>query len=459
MSCVSKDGKGWRILFVAPDGARKTLRLGRTDKKTAESISRHVDALLSARIAGQPIPRETATWLSRIGEPLYGRLVRVGLVEGRPSVGIEAFLTEFLALRERGYKPSSLVVWRQVAKGLVRFFGADRPLASLTPADAEAFRQHLVQAGLRATTVHKRLQHARMFFAHALRQGFVEANPFAFVRHRPGDVTERRAYVPADVALRVIEVAPNWAWRLLIALSRFGGLRVPSEALSLRWADVLWDAGRLVVPSPKTEHLAGRGYRVIPMFPELRFYLEEAWAAAEEGAEYIFPLEFRRRAQGPAGWVNCNLRTTFLKLIRRAGVEPWPRLWHSMRASCETDLAKKYPLAAAARWLGNTQAVALRHYVDVTDGDFERARKEGLQLFTREQTHSGTDSGTQVAQNPAQQGAATGGKIGKIASEPVEDGNDMQRGASHNLLVHKDLMERRRFELPTSAVRLQRSPN
>ncbi len=100
------------------------------------------------------------------------------------------------------------------------------------------------------------------------------------------------------------------------------------------------------------------------------------------------------------------------------------------RLACETDLAQRYPLAAVAKWLGNTQAVALRHYVDVTDGDFERARKEGLQLFTREQTHGGTESGTVVAQNPARQGAATGGKIGKIASEPVEDRDSKQQLAT-----------------------------
>jgi integrase len=74
--------------------------------------------------------------------------------------------------------------------------------------------------------------------------------------------------------LRAIEHAPNDTWKLLISLSRFAGLRVPSEALSLRWQDVDWERQRLTIPSPKTEYLAGRGYRVIPLFPELRPYLE-----------------------------------------------------------------------------------------------------------------------------------------------------------------------------------------
>ena len=92
------------------------------------------------------------------------------------------------------------------------------------------------------------------------------------------------------------------------------------------------------MPSPKTQHLAGRSYRVIPLFPTVRSFLEAAWEEAPDGAEYVMPEEYRRRAQGPAGWANANLRTTLEKVVRRSGLEPWPRLWHSMRASCETDL-------------------------------------------------------------------------------------------------------------------------
>ncbi len=100
-----------------------------------------------------------------------------------------------------------------------------------------------------------------------------------------------------------------------------------------------------------------------------RQYLDDAFDLAPEGAEFVFPDEYRQRAHGPG--------TTFAKIIRRAGLEAWPRQWHSMRASCETDLARKFPLAVVAKWLGNTQAVAMRHYVDVTDADFEKAIEMG----------------------------------------------------------------------------------
>jgi len=399
MASISRDKRGnRRILFVAPDGRRPSIRLGKKSLEFAREVKNRVEKLLEAKLLKRAMPAELAEWVADLEPWLAKKLARVGLIpkpEEKAVATLGAFLQSWRAARKGDYKPASLIAWGQVIDALTGFFGADCPIADVTPAKGEAFRQSMLAADLRATTIHKRLQHARMFFAHAKRQGLVEANPFEFVRHRPGDASERRAYVPAADVQRVIEHAPNSTWKLLIALSRVAGLRVPSEALSLRWQDVDWERGRLTVPSPKTQHLAGRSYRVIPLFPALRPFLESAWEQAPEGAEYVIPEEYRRRAQGPGGWANANLRTTLEKIVRRAGLETWPRLWHSMRASCETDLARQFPLAVVAKWLGNTQAVAMRHYVDVTDADFERAA-----------AGTGPSDG-QAAQNAAQHAHAT----------------------------------------------------
>lgn len=377
MASIARDTNGnRRIQFVAPEGKRPTIRLGKVSQRTAEGIKYRVEQMLEAIHFNRPMEPDLALWVKGLEPRLSKKLAAFGLIanpDSKPTAKLRPFLREWLATRKGDYKPASLISWGQVADALMGFLGADCPLADVTPSKAEAFRQSMLAAGLRPTTIHKRLQHARMFLSLAKRQGLVEVNPFEFVRHRPGDVSERRAYVPAENVLRAIDHAPNGTWKLIIALSRFAGLRVPSEALSLRWQDVDWERGRLTVPSPKTQHLAGRSYRVIPLFPSVRPYLEAAWDDAPEGAEYVIPEEYRRRTQGLAGWANANLRTTFEKVIRRAGLEPWPRLWHSMRASCETDLARQFPLAVVAKCLGNTQAVAMRHYVDVTDADFERA--------------------------------------------------------------------------------------
>jgi hypothetical protein len=135
-----------------------------------------------------------------------------------------------------------------------------------------------------------------MMFAAAADRGLITANPFAAVRHRGGNPTERRHYVPVADAERLIEHAPNTTWRLLIALSRFAGLRVPSEALMLKWADVDWERGRFLVGEPKNENRAGRGMRAVPLFPLLWPHLEQAFQEAPDGAVFVFPADYRRRA-------------------------------------------------------------------------------------------------------------------------------------------------------------------
>jgi hypothetical protein len=59
-SITTQRGGNRCIQFVDENSARKTIRLGKCDRKTAESFCHHVEALLGAMITGQPFPRDTA---------------------------------------------------------------------------------------------------------------------------------------------------------------------------------------------------------------------------------------------------------------------------------------------------------------------------------------------------------------------------------------------------------------
>jgi hypothetical protein len=126
------------------------------------------------------------------------------------------------------------------------------------------------------------------------------------------------------------------------------------------------------VSSPKTE-CHGKPTRKVPLFKELRPYLEAAWDAAPDGAVYVLPERYRNSANKATGWRNCNLRTQFERIVERAGLEKWPRLFHAMRSFCESDLVKRHPLHMAARWLGNTPRIAEKHYLITSDADFNEA--------------------------------------------------------------------------------------
>jgi hypothetical protein len=73
----------------------------------------------------------------------------------------------------------------------------------------------------------------------------------------------------------------------------------------------------------------------------------------------------------------AHLRTGLLRILRRAGVEPWPRLYQNLRSSRETELAETFPIHVVAEWLGNSPKTALAHYTQVTEDHFQRAAKSG----------------------------------------------------------------------------------
>ena len=403
MASVAKDRNGTRrILFFAPDGKRKTLRLGKVSQRAAEGIKYRVEQLLECRLLQWPMESDLARWVADLEPRLAKRLAAVGLIprpEARMTLG--AFLTEYMQ-RRIDVKPATKEVWSQVVRNLLDHFGADRDLAGVTEADAEDFKMFLVGQKLAPTTIHKRLQFARQLFRAAKRRKLIASNPFAEVTAQAVLKQDRQRFITREETDRLLAVC-NPTWRVIVALARYGGLRCPSEVLSLRWQDIDWDTGRIVVTSPKTAHHPGKASRTIPLFPELRPILDEAFARAPEGAVYVVDGNYREAASTASGWRNCNLRTQFERIVKRAGLEPWPRLFHALRASRETELAKEHPIHVVTAWLGNTPRIALKHYLQVTDADFERAV-------------SGAESGARSAQNAAQSGYAPRGKDSHEAS-------------------------------------------
>jgi hypothetical protein len=62
------------------------------------------------------------------------------------------------------------------------------------------------------------------------------------------------------------------------------------------------------------------------------------------------------------------------KIVKRAGLTPWPKLFQNLRSSRETELVQQgFPEHVVAQWIGHTQKVAREHYLRVTESDFERA--------------------------------------------------------------------------------------
>ncbi len=125
-----------------------------------------------------------------------------------------------------------------------------------------------------------------------------------------------------------------------------------------------WDAKQIsIVSSSKTEHHAKRAVRTLPLLPQIEKELLSLLLEAEDGAELVFP-DVR---------ADTNLRTTLEKIIARAGVKQWPKLWQNLRASGATDFARSLPSHVAAEICGHTEQIAQEHDWTVTDSDLDQA--------------------------------------------------------------------------------------
>jgi integrase len=201
---------------------------------------------------------------------------------------------------------------------------------------------------------------------------FIDGNPFCKVKTQKSSVKVNE-FVPREVVDKLMKKA-NPVWQVILGLSRYGGLRTPSETLSLRWDDIDWEMNRMSIPEPKVEHHQGRGIRSCPIFPELRPILDEAFEIFGDKSDYVVAApQYRAAANTAMGWKNANLRSEMTRLLRRAGVSGWPRLFHSMRASRQTELQREFPLHVVCSWLGNSPRIAQQSYLLVTEYDFAKA--------------------------------------------------------------------------------------
>jgi len=388
MASIANDPNGRRrILFTDGDRTRKTIRLGKVSQRHAEAVKYKVEDLVSAKLAGHAPSDETSRWLMQLDDALYGRLARVGLVKPRETALLGPFTRHYIDGRA-DIKPRTRINLERARSYLLEVFAEDTSMRDITAGDAEDFRQHMVRTGRAENTTRRAIGRARQFFTAAVKRGLIASNPFAGLSASISGGMDRFHFISRADAERVLEACPNVEWRAIFALARFGGLRCPSEVLALRWADIDWANGRIRVPSPKT---AGQGKpaRIIPLFPELRPILLDAFALAEDGAEHIIS---RTRD------TSVNLRTQLHRIISKAGLEPWPKAFQNLRSTRETELAETFPMHVVCQWIGNTQPVAARHYLQLTDEHFTRALSEPAEP---------AEADAKAAQNAAQHAHAS----------------------------------------------------
>ena len=371
MASIGKEAGGTRrILFYAPDGKRKTIRLGKATQRQAEAVCLRVEKLVTAKLTGHPPDDETSRWLSELDDGLRQKLAKVGLVSDRESgqMTLKAFLTDYIESRTDVRDRTQNNYW-QAAKFLIEFLGCDRRIDSITAGDCDQWRVWMLER-LSENTARRHCGRGKQFFRAAVRRKLISESPFADMRDcgvRPSDPSRQFFLSEAD-SLRVLEECPTLQWKLIFGLARWQAFRTPSEHLRLRWCDIDFEKRTMVIHQPKLEG-RGKPTRTIRIFEPVLSLLIELRDIVQPGLDCPLSATIIHADKGES----TNWRQTFGKIVKRAGLEPWPKTFQALRATRETELAAVLPLHVVTAWCGNTPKVALGHYLMTTSDHHEQA--------------------------------------------------------------------------------------
>jgi site-specific recombinase XerD len=190
------------------------------------------------------LAQDDAAWLAK-SPALREKLIAVGLVEPEPIPEkvviptLDAFLHGYIERHGKSRKPATVAVWKQVVANLKEFMPEGIRINQITAGHAKEFHEKLKARGMATTTIHKRIQFARQFMHDAVDWKIIDENPFCKVKTQKSSVKVNE-FVPREVVDKLMKKA-NPVWQVILGLSRYGGLRTPSETLSLRWDDIDWE--------------------------------------------------------------------------------------------------------------------------------------------------------------------------------------------------------------------------
>lgn len=397
----SKGRVGYRIRFYDRDLKRRSLWLGNLEAGLAETWRKHIEHLAQCLQTDSPFCGATTAWLRSLPKNGRTKLAGAGLIapdakstlaENQVPKLLKSFIDWYIS--RRNVKAATKAKWEQTRDALVRYFGEQQEIQTIAASDAEAWREWLAASGnvkegrekigpdgkplkrrtqLADNTVRRRTGIARQFFRYAIKAKLIEENPFSGLAASVHGNESRQFFISHELFQKVIAKSDDPEFRAILALSRLGGLRCPSEVMRLKWEDIDLENGRMRIHACKTEHHKDGGIRYCPLFIELKPFLIALYESIEvekkKQTNYVI-LENRGS--------EAYLRTKMYRLLKKSGITPWPKLFHNMRASRETELLDSFPVKDVCSWIGNSQAIAMKHYAMRREDSFSRAAGIGL---------------------------------------------------------------------------------
>lgn len=389
MACVSKMKNprtkkvtGYCIQFYSHDGSKKKL-YGFNRESSAIVFGEHLDRLVSYRKRGEEVDRKLQQWIDELPDTIHERLVRWGLVIPKEKERTLKDLIDVYLIGDRsnGRKKESLNVRKRWYRRLLEFFGPDREVRTITSEEIVLFDEKY-RTIFAPSSWYRAIAYYRGTFNYAVKHGWIQLNPFEAIRSCEVVNTSRQCFVDNETATTVLAHCRTSQERLIFCLSRYGGLRIPSEIQYMTWDDIDFEAGKFLVKSPKKESLVNqergvftdRSKRYVPIFPELRkAFTDYRQDFPINGGQLLF-VRSEKNPHGLLTRAHDAVDRVIRIAIRKAGVKAWPKIFHNMRSTRETELiASGMAVRDVCAILGHSPEMALKHYVQVSSSLFMTA--------------------------------------------------------------------------------------
>jgi integrase len=252
---------------------------------------------------GKNISRTVAGELARVerAKVLKGE---AGIGVKRADVGFDQAKAAFLEWAEANKRQRTVRTYRQCLEALARSFAGKR-LSGISAFDVERHKRTRIEAGVRVM-VNRELAVLRALYNRCREWGKYEgANPVATVKALRENAGRLR-FLDHDEEAALL-AACREPLRTMVLVGLYAGVRLLSEGLTLRWADVDLKRGLLTVQGAYAK--SGKT-RTVPLNTVLRGAL--AQLRERSAGEYVFAKR--------DGEAFASIRTAFATACRRAGL-------------------------------------------------------------------------------------------------------------------------------------------
>jgi len=262
---------------------------------------------------------------------------------------------------------------RQAVNHLRTYLERDVPLNSLTQGDCEGWHRWMQGndpgSGLAPNTAGQNVKRCKQMFRDAIKHGLVKENPFTDIKIDLSSNVKRNYLVSAEETQEILAACPDQEWRVIFVLSRYGGLRIPSEVLALTWSMIDWENDRFTFPSCKTER-HGKIERTVPLFPEIAAEL----ACLKEQVEIARGDRKSDHVISSYRDTTANLRKAYRRILDDAGVVQYEKPFMNNRSTRRNEMDQSgVRCAALDAWFGHDDTTAQKYYEQVTEHDYRSA--------------------------------------------------------------------------------------